>query len=101
MDMEKVNFGYSMKNIGLPSHREYLHQLIHSTESFVCNLRWRSYFFLNPTTSEKNEEFEFQSIRATPQIKELQKLEDFLYELVNNIKFRKYRNDLQKVLKKR
>ena len=100
MDVEKVNFGYSMKNIGLPSHREYLHQLIHSTETFVRNLRWRSYFFLNPQPSEKKEKFEFRSIRAAPQIKELQKLEDSLYELVKNIKFRKYTNDLQKVLKK-
>ena len=90
MDVEKVNFGYSMKNIRLPSHREYLSQLIHSTETFVRNLRWRSYFLLNPSTSEKKEKFEFRSIRAPPQIKELRKLEDSLYDLVKNIKFRRY-----------
>jgi hypothetical protein len=96
---EKVNFGYSMKNIGLPSAREYLNQLTHSTETFVRNLRWRIWFLLNPSTSEKKEKFNFRSIRAAPKIKELQKFEDLLFDLIRNIKFRRYTNQLQKVLK--
>ena len=97
--MEKIEFGYSMKNIGLPSQKEYLSQLTQSTEKFVRNLRWRAKFFLDPSTKPKKETYDFRSIRAAPQIKELEKLEDSLYDLVKNIQFRKYSNNFQRVLK--
>ena len=99
MDMEKLEFGYSLKNIGLPSQREYLSQLTHSCEKFVRNLRWRAIFFLEPSTKPEKETYDFRSIRAAPKIKELDKLEDSLYDLVRNIKFRKYSNNFQRVLK--
>ena len=99
MEMEKIEFGYSLKNIGLPSQREYLSQLTHSCEKFVRNLRWRANFFLKPSDKPEKETYDFRSIRAAPKIKELEKLEDSLYDLVRNIKFRKYSNSFQRVLK--
>ena len=99
MEMEKIEFGYSMKNIGLPSQKEYLTQLTLSCEKFVRNLRWRANFFLNPSTKPEKETYDFRSIKAAPKIKELEKLEDSLYDLVRNIKFRKYSNNFQRVLK--
>ena len=56
-DLEEVNFGYSMKNVSLPSQKEYILQLIHSVEKFVRNLRWRTYFFLNPQERQQKEKF--------------------------------------------
>ena len=97
--MEQVNFDYSMKNIGLPSQKEFLKQLIHSVEIFVRNLRWRSFFFLNPSEKPEKETYGFRSIRAAPGVRELEKLEDSLYDLVKNVKFRKYSNSLQRDLK--
>ena len=97
--MEKIEFGYSLKNIGLPSQSEYLSQLTFSTQKFVRNLRWRAKFHLDPSTKPKKETYDFRSIRAAPKIKELEKLEDNLYDLVRNIKFRKYSNSFQRVLK--
>ena len=82
MEMEKIEFGYSLKNIGLPSQREYLSQLTHSCEKFVRNLRWRAYFFLKPSSKPEKETYGFRSIKAAPKIKELEKLEDSLYDLV-------------------
>ena len=99
MDMEKVNFNYSMKNVSLPSQKEYLLELIHSVEKFVRNLRWRAYFYLNPQQKPQKETYDFKSLRAAPKIKELQKLEDAMYDLVRNIVFRRYSNVFQRKLK--
>ena len=99
MDLEQVNFDYSMKNIGLPSQKEYLQQLIHSVEKFVRNLRWRCFFYLNPSQKPEKETYGFRSIRAAPRVRELDKLEESLQDLVKNVKFRKYSNSLQRDLK--
>ena len=64
MNLEEVNFGYSMKNISLPSQKEYILQLIHSVETFVRNLRWRAYFILNPNERPQKETHGFKSLRA-------------------------------------
>ena len=57
----KHDFNYSMKNIPIPSKKEYLLQLIHSVEKFIRNLRWRALYFLNPTEKPEKETFGFKS----------------------------------------
>ena len=81
----KFDLPYSKKNIPLNSKKEYLLQLVHSVEKFVRNLRWRAYFYLNPQQKPQKEKYDFRSLRAAPKIKELQKLEDAMYDLVRNI----------------
>ena len=90
---------YSMKNIPIPSHKEYTLALIHSVEKFVRNLRWRSFFFLNPQDKPSKETYGFKSIRAAPKIKELQEFENRLKGLCREIEFRGYSNDFQQKLK--
>ena len=85
MEMEKIEFGYSMKNIGLPSQKEYLTQLTLSCEKFVRNLRWRANFFLNPSTKPEKETYDFRSIKAAPKIKELEKHTKFYVTLIKNM----------------
>ena len=65
----KFNFGYSLKNISLPSQKEYVMQLIFSVETFVKNLRWRSHFFLNPQEKPSKETYGFKSLKAAPKLK--------------------------------
>ena len=79
---QKFNFAYSMKNIPIPSHKEYLLQLTHSVEKFVKNLRWRAHFFLNPDKKSDKETYGFKSIKAAPKIQELEELEDRLYTMI-------------------
>ena len=79
---EKFEFGYSMKNVSLPSQKEYLISLISSVETFVKNLRWRCFFFLNPQDEPSKENYEFKSLRQAPKIKDLYKLENALYDMV-------------------
>ena len=96
----KHDFGYSLKNIPIPSKKEYLKELTHSVEKFVRNLRWRAHFFLNPNDRPSKETYGFKSIRAPPQIKELKQFEDRLFTLIRNIEFRPYTNTFQEKLRR-
>ena len=86
--MEKVNLGYSTKNIPLPAKNEYLKRFIEKTEQFIRRLRWKAYYFLNGTESTANESYGFKSRNSTPQISELQPIEEDMAQLIQNIKFK-------------
>ena len=53
---EQFNFGYSTKNIPICSEKQYIKALINKTEKFVKNLRWRTFFFLNPDLENSTKE---------------------------------------------
>ena len=38
--IEKINFGYSLKNIGVPQNKTYLLQLIEKIEMIIKRMRW-------------------------------------------------------------
>ena len=98
--MEKVNFGYSLKNIPTPNQRTYKLQLIEKIELFIKKLRWKAIFFIN-NSKETTEScasgsvYGLNSNKCPRQLKELIPFEDDLVDLVKNIKFRKVRNDFQ------
>ena len=102
--MEKVNFGYSLKNIPAPNERTYKLQLIEKIELLIKKLRWKAIFFINNSkeTGESRasgSEYGLKSNKCPPQLKELIPFEDDLVELVKNIKFRKVRNYFQMKLR--
>ena len=39
--MEKINFGYSMKNIEMPRNKIYLLQLIEKIKMVIKRMRWK------------------------------------------------------------
>ena len=41
-NMEKFNFGYSVKNIPIPSEREYKIQLTEKIEAVIKRMRWKA-----------------------------------------------------------
>ena len=95
--MDRIRFNYSLKNIPVPGKKQYLKQLLDKTEQFVKNIRWRAFFFLNPTaTSDVKETFGFRSTRPTPVITELKEFEDGMLNIVQNIKFRSTTSPLQR-----
>ena len=102
MDLENVNFGYSLKNIPIPSNQEYLLELINSSEVFVNSLRWHCYFFLNPDKKPNAKEtYGFKSTKSAPKVKELVEFENQMFELCRNIEFDNgYTNSFQEKLKK-
>lgn len=99
MDFQKINFGYSTKNIPIPSEKNYLKCLINKTDTFLRNIRWRTLFFLNPETkTEVKENFGFKSTKTPPQIPELKEFEEGMLDIVQNIEFKKTTSNFQKQL---
>ena len=99
--MEKINLGYFIKNIPIPSERTYLLQLMGTV---ITRMRWKAIHFNNSDSKDNNIEentewYGLKSPCSPRQIKELIPFENDLVELIRNIKFRKIRNTFQEKLK--
>ena len=91
--MEKVNFGYSIKNIPIPSERTYLLQLMEKVEMVITRMRWKAIHFNNNDSRDNNKEentewYGLKSLYSPRQVKELITFESDLVELIRNIKFK-------------
>ena len=95
--MEKINFGYSLKNIPIPKRELYMKALIDKTHKFLKRIRWRAYFFDNPApSSQRRETFGFNSEKSPPFVKDTLPFETEMYQLIRNIDFKQhYNNKLQ------
>ena len=99
--MEKVVFGYSLKNVGIPGKQEYILRLTHSVSHFINRLRWRAFFFLNPNEGgEGKETFGFKSLRPAPPTDSLKEFEGKLIDLIQSVETKRVKNDVQETLKK-
>ena len=83
--MEKVNFGYSLKNIPTPNKETYKLQLIEKIELFIKKLRWKAIFFINNSmeTTEScasGSVYRLKSNKCPPQLKELIPFKDNLVD---------------------
>jgi len=100
--MEKVNLGYSLKNIPIPSQSSYLKSFISKVDSFIHRIRWKAYFFdknqEQDNVNETKANYGFKSEKSPPQHKALIPFENDLYELINTITFSRHRNSFQKKL---
>ena len=100
LDLEKRTLHYSAKNIPLPSEDNYLKKLIIKTEKFIKNLRWRTFFYLNPDlVPAQIETYGFPSPKSPPYVQELKEFENGIAQIVENIKFKKAHNTFQTELK--
>ena len=99
-NMNQVNFEFSLKNIPIPSEKEYLIELISSVGTFVSNFRYRVYHFLYPTDENSQKEtYGFKTTKPPPSLAETRDFENALYDLVKNVKFRQIkRTPLQSTL---
>ena len=91
--MEKVNFGYSMKNIPIPDEKSYKLQLIQKVEDFIKWIRWKAIFFMKggnqtePTTHKTRFTFGLSSTKCPLHVKELVPFEEDLIILIKNLSF--------------
>ena len=98
--MEKVDLGYSAKNIPVPSNNVYLQIVISKAERFIHNFRWRALFFLKPAAKPKSKQtFGFKSTAPAPGVPQLKQFENELADLIENIKFGRKPNPFQQKLK--
>ena len=99
LDLQETDFGYSMKNILIPTQKEYIFALLGQTQSFMNRLRWKTFFILNPGTAEEDETYGFRTQKRPPTIPELEILHSKLIKILSNIKFKKGGNNLQKQMR--
>ena len=97
--MEKINLGYSIKNIPIPSERTYLMQLVEKIEAVIKRMRYKAIFFKKADEDRMiPERYGLRADSCPPQIPELIPFEEELIHLVKEVKFRKVRNNFQKKL---
>ena len=103
--MDLKNFGYSMKNIPIPSKNSYLKSLLEKAEAFIRRLRWKAYFYdkrnsvENDENDNRNSKFGFKSNHSPPQNKHLKPFEDDLYDVIRSIEFKPVKSQFLKKLK--
>ena len=99
--MEKFEIEYSMKNIPIPSQRQYKIQLISKAEKLIQRMRWKTLEFLGKLSSDNNnnQTFGFPSTKCVPPANELADFEKDMMLMVKNIQFRKISNNFQQKLK--
>ena len=97
--MEKVNFGYSMKNIPIPNKVAYSKTLIDKTEALVKRMRWKAFFYENPNVkSDVENSYGFGSENTPPTNPGLKQFESELFDIVGNIEFTKFKSEFQRKL---
>ena len=101
-EMERVNFKTSTKNIPFSKPETYLKRLIEKTEHFIRRMRWKAFFFLNPSArSEIQETYGFNSTKTPPPIPEMSVFERKMGDMIKNVKFRPQENNFQKQLSRK
>ena len=94
--MVKVNLGYSIKNIPIPSQKSYLLQLMDKIEMMIKRMRRKAIHFSdNEDYINKTEWYGLKSLNSPRTKKEITPFENEFVSLIKNIKFRKVRNDFQ------
>ena len=78
--MEKLNFGYSLKNITIPDEKSYKLRLLEKIEIFIKKIRWRAIVFIN--NNKKDFSYGLKSGRSPPQLKDLIQFKDDLVRIV-------------------
>ena len=93
--MEKLNFGYSLKNIPTPDEKSYKLRLLEKIEIFIKKkMHWRAMVFMNnnkKATEDYKEGLSYglKSGRSPLQLKDLIQFEDDLVRIVKELSFAK------------
>ena len=98
LNMEKVSFDQSLKNIPVPDIKTYRESLIGSLDKVIKSFRWKAKFFLKPRAKQSKENYGLKTIKSPETIPELKNFENDLIKMAQNIEFRKFENNLQKNL---
>ena len=70
--MEQKNINYSYKNIPIPENHKYKLGLLRKIETFISNMRWKAYFFINSTQNNQRKNVKFmvlETINILPKLK--------------------------------
>ena len=110
--MEKFNLNYSLKNIPIPSEKQYKLQMIEKIEAVIKRMRWKAIIFENQQKHVKLDEnkttkvrqdfvnnYGFKSNKCPAPVIQLERFEKELFDLINKIQFTNTRCEFQTMLK--
>ena len=63
-------------------------------------MRWKAFFYINPSGENMQQTYGFKTLSCPPKIKQVISFEGDLWNLVNKITFRKVNSKFQSQLKK-
>ena len=93
--MEKLQLRYSPKNIPIPSERSYKLQLMDKINQVTKRMRWKAFFYTNKS-EDTQKTYGLKSLNFPPKIKEMVPFEEDLWNLVDQLKFRKIEGKFQR-----
>ena len=86
--MERINLGYSLKNIPVPDQKTYLKMLISSQEQALHRMQRSALHYLYPKTQKSSKQtFGFPTPLPPPNLEQLQEFKQGLVKIVENIEF--------------
>ena len=97
--MNVVNFGHSTKDVPIPSNKIHSTMMISSMEKYNVTQRWAVLNHLKPFKTSGKDKHGFKSNNNPPVVPELTAFEADFFQLVKNVKYRKYTNKHQEKLK--
>ena len=101
MNLQQLDFGYSLKNIPIASEQKYLKCLADKIGLFIRRIRWKAYFYDQGQRNDdkKRGNFGFKSMNTPPKNEYLKPFEDELYQLLKIIEFKPVKNAFLNKLK--
>ena len=97
--MNRVNFGYSLKNVPIPSKSSYIKSLIAKTDSLIQRMRWKIFQYDKESSNDiQRDNYGFPTEKTPSQHNALISFEADLYDLISNISFSDYRTPFQRKL---
>ena len=102
-DLRPINFNYSLKSIPISSfNKKFKIKMYEKVEKLITKMRWKAFHLKDEDTETKVSDYNglFPTKKRAPEDKLLTKFENDLYELINNLKFRKYQNSFTQKLNK-
>jgi hypothetical protein len=95
--MEATQFGYSTKNIPIPSENDYKKARIEKAEHLWKRMRWKAHFFLTPENKhDRKETYGFNSKKSPSHIPELASFENRMHDMIQNVKFKDVKSDFRR-----
>ena len=101
--MERVNFGYSVKNIPILNNQQYLKCLLSKLNSFIRRLRWKVFYADRHSDCKEANDFNnygFKFENCPPQNNDLLFFEADLYNMARSLRFRRVNKPFQSKLAK-
>ena len=105
---KRVALNYSLKNIPIPTHTDYMKRIIEMVERLLKRMRWRAFYYLRNSTGNDDltdnglcdaEHYGLPSRRCPPQVEEMRAFESDMMKLIEGIKFRRSCDSFQDVLR--